>query len=353
MWQRSVLKLGRWVAVAVVVWSSAARLPADEGPAKPVSAFTDVPAAGKVEFRPAALETSIPERFRLTGHEFDFQSQLAHGGEKFRMFRVTFPSPVKTAVEENNTVHAEYFQPAGTGPFPAAVVLHILGGDFVLAETVASHLARNGIAALFVKMPYYGPRRRPGVSNRMISEDPHETVQGMTQAVLDIRRAAAWLAARSEVDPERLGITGISLGGIMSALAASGEPRLKSVAVFLGGGNFADLIWSNDTRQAQEFRKRWVAAGGTPESFKEIVQQVDPVTYGKLLKGRRVLMIAARNDEVVPPASATALWESIDREPELVWIDAGHYTAIKFLPQELIRLDMFFNGKIVKPVEAK
>ena len=58
----------------------------------------------------------------------------------------------------------------------------------------------------------------------------------MTQAVLDIRRGAAWLAARPEVDSEQLGITGISLGGIMSALGASGEPRLKNVAVFLGGG---------------------------------------------------------------------------------------------------------------------
>jgi hypothetical protein len=82
-----------------------------------------------------------------------------------------------------------------------------------------------------------------------------------------------------------------------------------------------------------------------------VVGQVDPGKCGKLLKGRRVLMIAARNDEVIPPASATALWEAIDREPELVWIDAGHYTAIKYLPQKLVRLDMFFNGREGKKIE--
>jgi hypothetical protein len=58
-----------------------------------------------------------------------------------------------------------------------------------------------------------------------------------------------------------------------------------------------------------------------------------------------VLMIEARNDEVIPPESARALWESIGREPDLVWLDAGHYSAIRFLPQELVRLDRFFNGK--------
>lgn len=338
----NVLKISAMLAGLLIFLTAAG---ADETAAKPATQFADVAALGKVDFQPAANEGNVPERFQLQSHEFEFKSQFAYGGEKFRMYRVTFPSPVTTEIDENNTVHAEYFQPAGAGPFPATVVLHILGGDFVLSETVASHLARNGVAALFVKLPYYGPRRRKGSPQRMVSEDPHETVKGMTQGVLDIRRAAAWLGSQTEVDADRLGITGISLGGIMSALGASGEPRLKNVAVFLGGGNFGELIWTNETRQAQEFRKRWLADGGTRESFKEVVGQVDPATYGKLLKGRRVLMIAAKNDEVIPPACATALWEAIDREPEIVWIDAGHYTAIKFLPQELVRLDMFFNGQ--------
>jgi hypothetical protein len=56
-------------------------------------------------------------------------------------------------------------------------------------------------------------------------------------------------------------------------------------------------------------------------------------------------MIEAKNDEVIPPTSARSLWESMGREPELVWLDAGHYTAIRFLPRELVRLDLFFNGR--------
>jgi cephalosporin-C deacetylase-like acetyl esterase len=298
-----------------------------------------------VKFEPAKDESNVPEHFRLTMHDFDFQSRPVRGGAKFRMLRVTFPSPVTTDVAENNTVHGEYFQPAGPGPYPACVVLHILGGDFLLSETVASHLARQGVAALFIKMPYYGPRRGQNSPKRMLSEDPRETVAGMTQAVLDIRRATAWLAARDEVDELRLGITGISLGGVMSALAASGEPRLNNVAIVLGGGNFADLLWANQTDRARKFREKWLAEGETRESFREVVSKIDPATHGHLLKGRRVLMIEAKNDEVIPPESARALWESIGREPDLVWLEAGHYSAIRYLPQELVRLDRFFNGK--------
>jgi len=318
---------------------------ADEPASKSEPEYTAVPARGTVRFEPAQDEVQVPEHFRLTAHDFDFQSRPLRGGAKFRMLRVTFPSPVTTDVAQNNTVHGEYFQPAGPGPYPACVVLHILGGDFLLSETVASHLARQGVASLFIKMPYYGPRRGPNSSKRMLSEDPRETVAGMTQAVLDIRRATAWLAARDEVDEERLGITGISLGGVMSALAASGEPRLNNVAIVLGGGNFADLLWANETDRARKFREKWLADGETRESFREVVSKIDPATHGHLLKGRRVLMIEAKNDEVIPPESARALWESIGREPDLVWLDAGHYSAIRYLPQELVRLDRFFNGK--------
>ena len=298
---------------------------------------------GKVAFQPAENEAEVPTHFQLEAHEFDFATKPLRKANRVRACQVTFPSPVTTPITENNTVHGVYFQPAGDGPFPACVVLHILGGDFLLAEAVANHLASSGVAALFMKMPYYGERRAPGSRRRMISEDPHETADGMTQAVLDIRRASAWLASRKEVDAERLGITGISLGGIMSALGAAGEPRLRNVGIVLGGGNFADVIWNNDALQAKGFREKWLAMGGTRESFTEALRRVDPVTYGGLLKGRRVLMIAASKDEIVLPECARALHDSIGGEPELVWLDAGHYTAAQYLPRELTRLSRFFT----------
>ena len=49
----------------------------------------------------------------------------------------------------------------------------------------------------------------------------------MRQGICDIRRAAAWLAGRPEVDPAKLGVTGISLGGITSALASAVDPAIN------------------------------------------------------------------------------------------------------------------------------
>ena len=93
------------------------------------------------------------------------------------------------------------------------------------------------MAALFVKMPYYGERRQPGSSARMVSTNPEETVRGMTQAVKDIRYAAAWLSAQEEVDSSAIGVFGISLGGITASLAATAEPRFTKICPVLAGGD--------------------------------------------------------------------------------------------------------------------
>ena len=61
----------------------------------------------------------------------------------------------------------------------------------------------------------------------------------MRQAVCDVRRAAVWLAARPDVDPERLGVSGISLGGIVSALAAAVDPAIREGAFLLAGGDLS------------------------------------------------------------------------------------------------------------------
>ena len=311
--------------------------------AAPPLEFQEVPAAGTVPFLTTPAESTVPAHFQLARHEFPCTAAFVRRHAAVEIHRITFPSAVSTEIAENNTVHAKYFQPAGKGPHPGVVVLHILGGDFLLSETIANHLAQHGIAALFVKMPYYGERRSAKSPRRMISRVPQESVEGMTQGVLDIRRATAWLGVRPEVDPGRLGITGISLGGIMSALGAAAEPRLQNVALYLAGGNFGQLVWGLEHTDAELFRQKWLAAGGTQASFSELVSRIDPVTYGHLLKGRRVLMVAASHDEVIPPDSARSLWESIGREPQIFWLDAGHYTAARYLPFELIRLDLFFN----------
>jgi dienelactone hydrolase len=296
---------------------------------------------GTAKFTPTPDEASVPQRFRLAPDEFSFvQAPLKTYSKSFEIFEVKFPSPVVTPQLSNNTVHCEYFRPRGEGKHPGVIVLHILGGDFDLARLFCRSLAAEGTAALFLKMPYYGPRRDANSPVRMVSLDPDETVRGMTQAILDIRRGTAWLASQEEVDAEQLGIMGISLGGITSALAVSVEPRLHKACLLLAGGDIGKVAW--ESRELAKLREKWIAGGGTQESLRDVIQVIDPVTYAPQARGKKILMLNARNDEVIPPSCTESLWHALG-EPEIVWWDAGHYTAIRYIFSGLSRTVAFFK----------
>jgi dienelactone hydrolase len=296
--------------------------------------------SGIVTFTPTAAETLTPERFRLAEHTFPWQAiPLGADSARVDVWDVTFPSPVVTPHERNNTVHAEYFRPKRPGKRPAVIVLHILGGDFPLSRLFCNRLAQQGVAALFVKMPYYGPRRQPGVPTRMISPSAEETVAGMTQAVLDIRRATAWLAAQEEVDDEQLGIFGISLGGITGALASTAEPRLQNICLLLAGGDIGRVAL--DSPEIKKVRGKLPELEGNPERFLEQLALIDPVTYAARARGRRILLLNASHDEVIPRACTESLWKGL-AEPEIVWYAGGHYSVVRHLFGALERVAHFF-----------
>src|SRR5262249_19525379 len=153
-------------------------------------------------------------------HKFDYEMNLKQELDStgVKVFHVRFPSPVETETKENNTVHAEFYRPKGDGPFPGVIVLDITAGDQNLSRIMATHLANNGIAGLFVQMAYYGPRRPAGCDLRLLSPDVPHTLAAIRQTVLDIRRASAWLENRSEINSKKLGIMGTSLGSFIATL---------------------------------------------------------------------------------------------------------------------------------------
>jgi dienelactone hydrolase len=295
---------------------------------------------GTVPYVPPKGDDKIDARFRLEKHEFDFeQKPIGSATEQLSLWTVTFPSPVKTPHENNNTVHCEYFLPKSDKPVPGVIVLHILGGDFNLSRLFCAGLAEKGTAALFLKMPYYGPRQQPGVKRKMISPDPQETVEGMTQAILDIRRATAFLASQKEIDSERLGIFGISLGGITGSLALTAEPRLNNACFLLAGGDLGKVAWQS--KELAKVREDWISKGGTEQGFRDVLGVIDPCRYGDNVRGKRILLLNAKSDEVIPKVCTESLWESFGK-PEIIWYDGGHYSVARHILDALKRTSTFF-----------
>ncbi len=163
---------------------------------------------------------------------FSCRIEPARATDTFEVYRLHYPSPVRTSVEPNNTVPAELYIPRGMKPGspkrPAVICLHILDGNEELVKISCSALAARGIPALWFNLPFYGPRSATG--RRLAPEsDPTLFTTAIAQAVQDVRRTVDVLAARPEIDPDRIGVMGISLGGIfgrhLGRKRAADQPR--------------------------------------------------------------------------------------------------------------------------------
>jgi Dienelactone hydrolase and related enzymes len=110
-----------------------------------------------------------------------------------------------TIQRERIRLAAEFVLPAGTPPFPCVLFVHGLGSgkDSPRNVVVASRLVDVGIAALLFDLSGHGES----------DDDPRSGLQAFVE---DLEAVFDWVTSRPEVDPERIGVAGSSLGGVVA-----------------------------------------------------------------------------------------------------------------------------------------
>src|ERR1051325_10196710 len=136
---------------------------------------------------------------------------------------LTFPSALVTPHRVNNIVRCRYF-PARRPTKAAVLVLPQWNADAGGHVGLCRLLSWNGMSALRLSLPYHDQRMPPELqrADYIVSSNVARTVQVCRQAVLDARRAIAWLSLQGY---ERIGILGPSLGSCLALPASPPQPR--------------------------------------------------------------------------------------------------------------------------------
>ena len=243
---------------------------------------------------------------------------------------LTYPSVVQSPYPVNNVVTAYLFLPPGTGPHPAMVVLHewnpsTTKSGFLLCRAIA----RAHVAALFMVEPY-SLNRTPVYNGRdgtrILSGNVPHMVGALRQAVLDARRGLDYLSRRPDIDPSRLGVAGISLGGILSGVVAGVDPRVRVVLTLVGGADFPKDFW--DGILTRPYRRQIERDGYNYQSYMAAMAPVDSTTWlpQRHFNPSDVLMINGHYDLVILPDQAKLLARDFGGT-HIVWLNSGHYGA--------------------------
>ena len=299
-----------------------------------------------------AATSNEPQKFKVSEtynkSPFEYEMKLLAQRDGFRVYRLSYPSPMATPDKANNTIWADYYLPDNIKPDsakrPAVITLHILNGDMRVTDVACSVLAKRGMPAIMPTLPYYGDRSKPEGWEVLLRE-PKLFLTMLLQSVEDLRRTADLLASRAEVDPQRIDISGVSLGGIVAATTAAADPRFYRTSLFLAGGDLMGIL--RNARYTRGLSKRFDELPAEErDQLVAQVKKVDPLAMAPALRGRAqkglVLMVNADQDEIIPNECTKKLAAELGIKDRIVWLYGHeHDTFISALPESLQKITEF------------
>ncbi len=133
----------------------------------------------------------------------------------------------------------------GAARKPVVIVLHGTGGTKESQAVRLRRLAALGFVAVAIDGRYHG-ERAPRPSGSMSAYDAALLRAYRTQkehpflydTVWDVMRLIDYLATREDVDAKRIGLMGISKGGMETYLAAAVDPRIAAAVPLIGVQSF-------------------------------------------------------------------------------------------------------------------
>ena len=120
-----------------------------------------------------------------------------------------------------------------------------------------------------------------------------------------MKAAAAFVRAQAFVDPDRVGVMGLSFGGYQALLALTKTPQLFQAGV--------DLMGPTDRRPPFASRNGTFHIGASPVQDPALYERVSPITSVKDLRAP-LLVLHSDRDRNVPPQHTYNLLDELVRQ---------------------------------------
>jgi dipeptidyl aminopeptidase/acylaminoacyl peptidase len=206
-------------------------------------------------------------------------------------------------------------QPAGPGPHPVMIMIPGLDSAKEELRSTEDLFLERGIATFSVD----GPGQGEAEYDLAIRGDWE--IPGT--AIID------QLSTEQGIDPDRIGVWGVSLGGYYAPRVASGDPRVKACIALAGPYSFADGWDSRPILTREAFRVR----SKSPDMQTARARSEELTMAGRAeLITCPLLAVMGKLDRLIPWQHAQRLVEEASGPAELLLLEQGNHGCANLAP---------------------
>ncbi len=308
-------------------------------------------ASGGCAHLPPAVSRSPTPLAAETASYYEYPRQPIESSQEFLSERegytvqlVRWPLADRQAIPPSEaTIEVEWYESSQPGKRAALLVLPILGGHYPIERAFCRFFAYRGVHVALVR------RRTIKLS---ATESPADLEAMLRRSVIRNRQVMDWLETQPSVDATRLGVFGISMGGIVGVMTAAVEPRVQALVAGLAGGPIADILCDTQDPILLKPRARYLAKRSLTlhELHRQLTAAIrtDPLLLAPAVDGHRVFLVMAGFDRTIRSPYSRRLWEALNRPQRLV-LPLGHYTSLLAVPHVETRALRFFRRTLHLP----
>jgi len=297
--------------------------------------------------------------FLYTAGPVDFNLQLNKQNNYWRHYRVDFPVAATNYFPGGKIARGEYFEPIGIKNVPLVIMIHGWGDRSILPlKWMIDGLVKRGNACFVLYLPFHTNSLPPEMKTRLSRLTQDEWFTGYQTAVTDVRRILDWAGENKKINRNQISLISLSLGAIVGSIAMGIDTRIKAGVFIVHGGNTGKIMQTNGVSKfSNKYRLPLNIYQENQKNYANYLYEVrqkgidnvlpaqrnyliDPLTYAPMLKGRQVLMINARWDEIFPRESSADFRQACGGCEQIV-LPASHTGVWIWYPIIVHRINQF------------
>jgi hypothetical protein len=265
----------------------------------------------------------------------DWQQAETSAEDPYHKFTLTFPPSIPDT-QIPHSIKGIYYQSKQQAAKPLVIILPIWGSYTYPPERLAELIqkrSRGGANILQVngdEMLFDWNRMKAATTEEQFIQLSRAGYEKTRATVIGLRQIVDWVKSESDLDADRIGVAGFSVGAIVAAMVLGRDPQFRAGVLVMGAAKFGEVFATCDGKIGavrDEIMERFDWSLGEYQAvFDELFEPADPENFRGRYQPERLLIVEASLDNCMSKAAREALWDATG-QPERIKLLARHKMA--------------------------